>query len=62
MQTVQLQFDSIQHLWQFKETMQLSNFELRPLEKMLYCQLSAAAVELAIRHFGARRIEQLHQA
>jgi hypothetical protein len=42
--------------------MQLSNFELRPLEKMLYCQLSAAAVELAIRHFGARRIDQLHKA
>ncbi len=61
MDIVQLKFDTMIHLWRFKEKMQLRNFEIRSVENILFCSLSDAAVEMAASQFGAHRIEQVYK-
>ncbi len=61
MMNVQLQFDSLQNLWRFKEKTQLQNFEIQTGEHILFCTLSDEAVQLAINQFGAIRMEQPHK-
>ncbi len=61
MDIVQLKFDTMIHLWRFKEKMQLRNFDIRSVEIILFCALSDAAVEIAVTQFGAQRIEQTYK-
>ena len=59
MDTVQLKFETMRQLWQFRETQQLRNFEIQSATITLYCQLSAAAIKVAVEQFGARQQEKI---
>jgi hypothetical protein len=39
--------------------LQLENFEIQTSNNLLFCQLSDAAISIAVSQFGAQQVEQI---
>ena len=51
------QFTSIEELWAFKSKVNLANFEVSAINKILIFEGTAEQFELAIYHYNARAID-----
>ena len=54
MKNIQLKFDSLVHLWQFKEQVKPNEITIITNELLLICKLTAQQVELAVSQFHAQ--------
>jgi len=54
MKNTQLKFDTITHLWSFKEQVKANHVKVFTDELLLICELSVQQIEMAINHFHAQ--------
>ena len=54
---VQLRFDSLSHLWSFKQKVQAPHVEIDPNKHLLTAELSGEAIDLALRDYKAEVLE-----
>jgi hypothetical protein len=59
MKNTQLKFDTIGHLWKFKEEIKANHIRVITDELLLICDLSAQQIDLAVSHFNARVFKEL---
>ena len=53
MKNVQLKFDTIHHLWRFKEEVRANTIEIITNDLLLICELTEQQVQLAVQKFDA---------
>jgi len=60
MKNVQLKFDTIHHLWRFKEEVRANSIEIITDELLLICELTEQQIQLAIQQFHAAVHKELN--